>query len=217
MIGINPEPIICGPNFLEYLCRIKEKQTVMEKGDTDDKVIEVYQSKLKGLLMELVCMVFSLVGVLMMWYPRAANDRIKGFACLLFFGGGGLFCLYILVRNRRRHLPMLVIYDDRVEMLVSRTTRYQTVKYADVVRFRITRLQHNKFIAIDYKPDVKRAALSVEHHGLRKLAMRFNYLAIGALEAIPSQGLTMGSKTLFDLLCQKHQAYCRKFSAVSDR
>lgn len=163
--------------------------------------IKIYQSFWKNILVVVGCLIFVVIGCFMVQDVHCSFVKriVGGWLGIIFFGGGGLGVLISTLYNRIRHIPLLIIYEDKVEQYVPRKRSYQTIKFVDVERFRLIKIHSNKLIAVDYK-NVPMMNRIEESSGLMQRVMRFNLSVVGAVEALPAENLTMKGKDICDIL-----------------
>lgn len=94
---------------------------------------------------------------------------------------------------------ILIIYKDKLEFYVLFRGTYYTINFADVERFRVTRIFGSKQITIDYKTSPL-ANKYEEASSFRQSFLKFNLNVLGAIESIPAEGLTMRGKDICDIL-----------------
>lgn len=145
-----------------------------------DEEIKVYQSLWKNLILVIMCLVFALVGCLMIGDDDGAM-KVGGWVNIVFFGGGGLFTFVSTLLNRVRHIPLLTIYEDRLEWREQRKGICHSVKFAEVESFQLIKVQSVKIITIRYK------------------ATPFAHEAEAAAN-IPVENLTMKGQDIYDTL-----------------
>lgn len=170
---------------------------------TNEAEIRIYQSLWKNMLLGILCLAFAVGGYFIIKDEECnlVTKVLGGWLNVIFFGGG-LFVIILTLYNRIRSTPLLIIHDDRLEMYVQRKAAYHTVSFADVKCFRLINVFNTKQIAIDYKtvPLINRFE---ESSGVRQSVMRFNFNAVGAIESIPVDHLTMKGKDICRLLNER--------------
>lgn len=186
-------------NFTSKCSRQRTMKQTYRKADEAE--IKIYQSLWKNTLLAILCLAFAVVGYMII---RDDGDDLMtkvlgGWLNIVFFGGGGLFVLIVTLYNRIRHIPFLIIYEDRLKFYVQSKGIYYTVRFADVERFRLTKVSSSKMIAIDYKvtPLIHKME---ESSGFVQKMMEFNIEVTGAIENIPVNHLTMKVKEIYSLL-----------------
>ena len=75
--------------------------------------IKIYHSIWKNLMLVAICLAFVVLGVLQLLDGR---NSFLIWASTLFFGIGGLFMLYIILRQRITNKPYYVITDECICM-----------------------------------------------------------------------------------------------------
>lgn len=167
---------------------------------------KIYQSIWKNMLLVVACFLFVALACIMIqddtYSIRWPGSKLVGWIGLVFFGVGGIVIFVATVYNRIRHIPLLVIYEDRLELYVQSKGKYQVINFADVSRFRLIKFRSAKMITIDYKNGAIKRKYK-ESSAFRRWLMDFNFMTVGAMEAIPAHNLTMKGEDLFNLL-NKH-------------
>lgn len=170
-------------------------------GKLNGAEIRIYQSVWRNLLLVAGCLVFAMVGFINL--THGDNHSVMGNAIswltVVFFGGGALFVTVTTLYNRIRHIPFLIIYEDRLEFYKQITGSYETVNFADVQEFRLFKINSAKMIAIDYKEDPLIHKVE-ESSAVKQKLMEFNFRVAGAIEAIPCTNLTMKGEEICELL-----------------
>lgn len=172
---------------------------------TDKKVneseIRIYQSLWKNMLYAAGCFAFAVVGCMVVKdiYADWATKVFGGWLGIIFFGGSGLGLILLTLYNRIRHIPLLIVYEDRLEFYEQRKGTYHTIHFADVKRFRLIKIHSTQLISIDYKVTPLIHKLE-ESSGFKQRIMAINFKVSGAIESLPGDNLTMKGKEICDLL-----------------
>ena len=174
----------------------------MKKADkTEMTEIRIYQCLWKNMLWAVGCFTFATGGYLIVKdiYADWPTKVFRGWLSIIFFGGGGLFLILPTLYNRIRCIPLLIIYEDRLDLYEQRKGIYHTIHFVDVKRFRLIKIHSTKLIAIDYKvtPLIHKVE---ESSGFMQRVMRFNFKVSGAIESLPADNLTMKGKEICDIL-----------------
>lgn len=168
---------------------------------TNAAEIRIYQSLWKNALLAAGCLAFSVVGCTIIRdnYCDLATKILGGWLSVIFFGGCGLFLTVTILYNRIRHIPFLIIYEDRLELYEQRKGSYYTISFANVRKFRLVSLYSSKMISVDYKtiPLIHKVE---ESSDFKQRLMTFNFKKTGAIENILVANLTMKGKEICDLL-----------------
>ena len=148
-----------------------------------------------------VCFVFAAMGVLIL----LDGDRsFLAWAGILFFGGGGLFVLFLILRERITHTPYYMITDDRI--IMNSGLKTYEVHFADVERFYLTKVGtergKTKLIGIQYKENVELHKFEDASKAGRAVR-RFNKSVAGSQETLPADGLTIKPKDLCEILNER--------------
>lgn len=163
--------------------------------------IRIYQCLWKNMLWAILCFAFAVGGCLIVKdiYADWTTKVFGGWLGIILFGGGGLFLILSTLYNRIRHIPLLIIHEDRLELYEQRKGTYHTIHFADVRRFRLIKIFSTKLIAVDYKvtPLMRRVE---ESSSFMQRMMVLNFKVSGAIESIPAENLTMKGKEICDIL-----------------
>ena len=110
-----------------------------------------------------------------------------------------MFLILTTLYNKIRHIPLLIIYEDRLELYEQRKGTYRAIHFADVKRFRLIKIHSTKLIAVDYKvtPLIHKVE---ESSGFMQRLMAFNFKVSGAIESLPADNLTMKGKEICGIL-----------------
>lgn len=129
---------------------------------------------------------------------------IVGCLGVIFFGGGGLFLGVITLYNAIKHIPYLIIYEDRVKQYVQFKAAYDTIFFADVKSFRLMNINGAMHIAIDYKdPYILKKQKSKTTSGIVKRLMAFNFKVTRAIATIYVSNLSMKGEDICRLLNER--------------
>ena len=97
--------------------------------------IRIYHSIWKNIALMAVCFVFVAMGIFLLLH---GEQSFIVWAGILFFGGGGLFMLFLILKERITHTPYYMITDDRI--IMSSGLKTYEVHFADVERFYLTKV-----------------------------------------------------------------------------
>ncbi len=182
--------------LMEYALKMK----MAEKKPTKTE-IRIYQSLWKNLLLGIGCMAFAVGGCMIIRDNNCdlATKIIGGWGNVVFFGGGGLFLTVITLYNKIRHIPFLIIHEDRLELYEQHKGTYYNINFTDVKKFRLLNDYSPKTIAIDYKNSslVHKFEKSSD---FKQRLMTCNFKHTGAIENIPVHNLTMKGNEICVLL-----------------
>ena len=143
-----------------------------------------------------VCFVFAATGVLMLL------DGYRSFLAwmsILFFGGGGLFVLFLILRERICDKAYYIITDKSV--LVDGMKKWE-VRFADVEEFYLINVSSSKQIGIKYKKEIELQKFEDASKAGRAVR-RFNKSVAGSQETLPADGLTIKPKDLCEILNER--------------
>ena len=165
------------------------------------KTIKVYHSLWKNGLLVAVCLGFTAFSI---YSIISGNDRIIEWLGTLFFGIGGLFMLWLMLKERITHAPYYLITDDSI--IMNSGLKIFKVYFADVERFFLTKVGTargtTKLIGIQYRKGVE--LQKFEDAGKAERAVRrFNKSVAGLQEALPADGLTIKPKDLCKILNER--------------
>ena len=164
------------------------------------ETIKVYHSLWKSGLLVAGCFGFAVIGI---YNIISGNDRITAWLGTLFLGIGGLFMLWIMLKERITQTPYYIITDDSV--IMNSGLKTQEIRFADVERFFLTKVgtaRGAKLIGIQYIKNVE--LQKFENAGKAGRAVRrFNKRVAGSQEALPADGLTIKPKDLCDILNER--------------
>ena len=193
----------------------------MKKASYRHTEIRIYQSLWKNLLLAIISIAFALVGLLMVQDAHIASHAdmtkrlVAGWGSMIFFGGGGILIFLDTLYNRIRHVPLLIIYEDRVCMYVQLKGAYQTILFSDVKRFRMKKYMSTKMITIDYKAEPMRQKME-KASWLKNNVMALNLKVVGSVEGIPCDNLTMKANALYELLNKRLRNVRKRANAVEE-
>ena len=154
--------------------------------------IRIYHSLWKTGFLILVCFAFAALGI----YSLVANPEKSGFVFwldLLFFGFGGIFMLWLILKERITGKPYYLVTDESV--IMNSGLKAWEVRFVDVESFFLV----GKMIGIRYKKN-KEIQKMEDVSGLGRLVRRFNQRIGGSQEYLYAADLTMKPKELCDLL-----------------
>lgn len=154
--------------------------------------IRINLSLWKNTPLILICFVFAALGI----RTLAVHPEKMGFWLwlgLLLFGLGGLFMLWLILKERITGKPYYLVTDESVTM--NSGLKAWEVRFADVERFFLA----GKMIGIVYKND--REIQKMEDAGwLGRIVRRFNQRIGGSQEHLYVSSMTMKPQELCDLL-----------------
>lgn len=156
--------------------------------------IRIYHSLWKNGLVILICFAFAGLGV----HNLIVHPEKSGivFWLVLFFGLGGLFMLWLILRERITHKPFYVVTDERVTM--NSGLKAWVVRFDDVESFFLM----GKMIGIRYKKDREIQKME-DASTLGRIVRRFNLRIGGSQEHLYASDMTMKPKELCDLLNER--------------
>ena len=169
--------------------------------------IKIYRSVWRNALLILCCLAFAAGSVLIL---LDGNEKplmviIAAWIGILFFGLGGLFVAYLVLKEQLTRTPYLVITDEKVIMNGEKPWE---ASFADVEIFFLTRVSTARMIGVKYKKNIE--AQRLDNAGQLGRAVRhFNVKVAGAQESIGAVGLTIKPQVLCDLLNERLEEFNR--------
>ena len=167
--------------------------------------IRVYLSLWKTGLLILVCFAFAALGI----YSLVAHPEKSGFVFwlgLLFFGFGGIFMLWLILKERITGKPYYLVTDECV--IMNSGWKAWEVHFDDVESFFLV----GKMIGIRYRKD-KEIEKMEDASVLGRIIRRFNQRIGDSQEHLYVSNMTMKPKELCDLLNER----VKKMKARSKR
>jgi len=158
--------------------------------------IKIHHSLPKKVPLFAICILFAFFSIYLI---KVGEIRIIAWLCLLFFGGGGIFIAYMMLKERITGKAYLTITDKEVRMNMSKEW---SIAFADVESFTLVQHATSKMIAVNYKENVETQKIE-EDTAVGRAARKTNVEAIGAQEAIPVDGLTMRPEDICKLLNER--------------
>ena len=159
--------------------------------------IKIYHSAWKNAITIIGCLAMAGLG-LFVGLRQGGMPWIVWMA-IVFFGLGGLFMAYLVVKEQMAHRPFLIITDEYVRM---NSGKGYEIRYADVDAFFMTRVWSAKMIGITYKKEIEARKME-EAKEVGRALRRFNTRIAGTPEAIPASDLTMKPKEIIDILNER--------------
>ena len=141
-----------------------------------------------------VCFMFAATGVLMLLHGEKSFFAWTG---ILFFGGGGLFVLFLILREIISHKAYYIITDESVSM--DSGMKKWEVRFADVEEFYLINVSSSKQIGIKYKKEVEFQKMNDASSAVRTIR-KFNESLVGVQESLVADGLNIKPQELCDLL-----------------
>ena len=165
--------------------------------------IKIYRSLQKNALLLLLCAACAGMGVFLL---ISGGHALLAWGNIVLFSGGGLYLIYLLVRERLGDHPYLVISGDGIAV---DGQRVWAVRFADVEAFTLVGVSKSVQIAVKYKPDVRVRKLEATH-AIGKAFRRMNEESIGAQESFPVDNLEMKPQAILDLLNKRLESVQRQ-------
>ena len=164
--------------------------------------IKIYHSLKKNLLLLTCCLVFTFLGINVLVNPHkeiSIFGIIMSLLGVLLFGGGSLFVLYQILKERLTGQAYYVITN---QSLIMNSGKGFEVRFADVEMFYISKIVGTSLICIRYKPNVEVQRFE-NSTLLGRLTRRFNVHQVGTQEGLPADGLNIKAQELCNLLNKK--------------
>lgn len=169
--------------------------------------IKIYRSVWRNALLILCCLAFAAGSVLIL---LDGNEKplmviIAAWIGILFFGLGGLFVAYLVLKELLTRTPYLVITDEKVIMNGEKPWE---ASFADVEIFFLTRISTTWMIGVKYKKSIEDQRLDNASQ-LGRAVRHFNVKVAGAQESIAADGLKIKPQVLCDLLNERLKEFNR--------
>ena len=182
------------PKSRNNLLKNKKKlQLIMVKLDNE---IKIYHSVWKNGITTIGCLAFAVLGIVFL--PEDGAPWLL-WLCIVFFGLGGLFMAYMVIKEKITHRPYLIITDEFVKM---NSGKGFEIRYADVDSFFLTRVGSAKMVGITYKKEIEAQKMD-EAKEVGRAVRRFNTKIAGTQEAIPVFDLTMKPGEIVEILNER--------------
>ena len=169
--------------------------------------IKIYRSVWRNALLILCCLAFAAGSVLIL---LDGNEKplmviIAAWIGILFFGLGGLFVAYLVLKEQLALTPYLVITDEKVIM---NGEKLWEASFADVEIFFLIRVSTARMIGVKYKKNIE--AQRLDNTGQwGRAARNFSLKLTGAQESIAADGLMVKPQVLCDLLNERLEEFNR--------
>lgn len=156
--------------------------------------IRIYHSIWKNIGLIAICFVFVAMGIQML---LRGEQSFIAWTCILFFGGGGLFVLFLILREIISHKAYYIITDESVSM--DSGMKKWEVRFADVEEFYLINVSSSKQIGIKYKKEVEFQKMN-DASSVGRTFRKLNERLAGVQESLPADGLNIKPQELCDLL-----------------
>lgn len=121
--------------------------------------LKVYNSFWKKSILFLVCIIFTCMGIYAITH-HPEKDHMWTWLGILLFGGGGLFYLYLIIKERLSHRPYITVTDTTLTVnhgyVIGRGWFMAEIQLADISRFELKPLsivhRRGPRLIIHYKP-----------------------------------------------------------------
>ncbi|MBQ9309924.1 MAG: hypothetical protein IJ222_03570 [Bacteroidales bacterium] len=163
--------------------------------------IRIYHSIWKNIALMAVCFVFVAMGIFILLHGKQSFIVWAG---ILFFSGGGLFVLFLILKERLTHTPYYMITDDG--LIMNSGLKTYEVHFADVECFYLTKVGtawgKAMLIVIQYKENVELQKFEDASKAGRAVRS-FNKSVVGSQETLPTDGLMIRPKELCEILNER--------------
>ena len=156
--------------------------------------IRIYHSIWKNIGLIAICFVFVAMGIFILLHGK---QSFIAWTCILFFGGGGLFVLFLILREIISHKAYYIITDESVSM--DSGMKKWEVRFADVEEFFLINVSSSKQIGIKYKKEVEFQKMN-DASNAGRIIRKMNESIAGVQESLPADGLNIKPQDLCDLL-----------------
>jgi len=163
------------------------------------ETVRIYHSMWRMLLLALASLTFAVAGFLMAIHSPKGFHIVVGWIGVVFFGLGGLYMLYGMLKERLTGKPFLTITDEAVIM---EGMKQAVIRFADVESFNVVKMGKQEFVAVHYKPGVELKKMD-EANGLDRSIRKLNRQLVNAQENISTTGTDMKAQELCDLLNER--------------
>ena len=163
------------------------------------ETIKIYRSSWRMLLLCLGCLVFMIGSYFMLEHRKDFFHMVVASLGIMFFGLGGLYMLYTILKERLTGKPYLTITDEGI---ISEGVKQSVIHFADVQSFEVVKMGRQQFVAVHYKPGVEQQKLD-EADMLGRSVRKLNQKLVNAQENISTVGISMKVEELCDLLNER--------------
>ena len=163
------------------------------------ETVRIYHSTWRMLLLAIVSLAMAVGGYLMAIHSPKGFHIVVGWIGVVFFGWGGLYMLYGMLKERLTGKPFLTITDEAVIM---EGMKQAVIHFADVESFNVVKMGKQEFVAVHYKPGVELKKMD-EANGLDRSIRKMNLQLVNAQENISTTGTDMKAQELCDLLNER--------------
>lgn len=158
------------------------------------------------LLLALASLAFVVLCVPILSNSKSVFYVVVALAGIVFFGLGGLYILYAMMKERLTGKPYLTITDEAV---ISEGLKQTVIRFADVKSFNVVKMGKQEFVSIQYKPGVELQKLD-EANVLDRSVRKLNRRLVNAQENISTTGTGMKAEALCNLLNERLRASLRR-------
>ena len=159
--------------------------------------IRIYHSIWKNIVMMAMSFVFAALGGFLLLH---GNHSFIIWVGILFFGIGGLYVLFLILRERINNKPYYIITDECV--IMDSGMKKWEVRFSDVEEFYLINVMSSKQIGIRYKKEIEFQKMNDASSAGRTIR-KMNERIAGVQESLPADDLTIKPQQLCDLLNMK--------------
>ena len=159
--------------------------------------IRIYHSIWRNIPLLAICFVFVAMGIFMLLH---GEQSFIVWVCILFFGIGGLYVLFLILRERINNKPYYIITDECV--IMDSGMKKWEVRFSDVEEFYLINVMSSKQIGIRYKKEIEFQKMNDASSAGRTIR-KMNERIAGVQESLPADNLTIKPQQLCDLLNMK--------------
>lgn len=163
------------------------------------ETINIYHSPWRMLLLVFACVIFVAGSVFMLEHTKDVFHVVVAWIGIAFFGLGGLYMLYAILKERLTGKPFLTITDDGI---ISEGVKQMVIHFSDVEFFEVVKMRNQQFVAVHYKPGVEQQKMD-EAGTLDRSIRNLNRRLVNAQENISTVGTGMKAEVLCDLLNER--------------
>ena len=159
--------------------------------------IRIYHSIRKNIVLLAVSFLFVALGVFQL---VNGDHSFIVWVCFLFFGIGGLYVLFLILRERINNKPYYIITDECV--IMDSGMKKWEVRFSDVEEFYLINVMSSKQIGIRYKKEIEFQKMNDASSAGRTIR-KMNERIAGVQESLPADDLTIKPQQLCVLLNMK--------------
>ena len=151
------------------------------------------------LLLVLTSLAFAVANFFMAIHSTKGFHIAVGWIGVMFFGLGGFYMLYGLLKERLTGKPFLTITDEAVIM---DGMKHAVIRFADVKSFNVVKMGRQEFVAVHFKAGIERQKLD-EANAIDRSIRKLNRMLVNVQENISTNCTGMKAQELCDLLNER--------------